>query len=64
MRKGITITGRGLDSSMVRCHFQAGGVNRTFMESKVVIFGKWRISPMSIAAFPSERKFSIVGFGK
>ena len=39
MRKQITITHfEGPDLSMVRCHFQAGGVNETIIGVKAVIF--------------------------
>ena len=57
MRKQITITHfEGPDLSMVRCHFQAGGVNRTFMESKVVIFWKMENRSSEHSGIPFWKK--------
>lgn len=36
---------------LVKCHIQAGGVNRMFMGSKTDFFGEWGINPVSIASF-------------
>ena len=65
MRKQITITHfEGPDLSMVRCHFQAGGVNETIIGVKAVIFffffGEWGINPRRTTSFfPSEIKISL-----